>query len=119
MGEFPERIEAGSQEGPMGRANVRNLNQTMLSDRKLRPRSQWAHITRAARKPELSFNPELQHEARNRTEYKLGLVDAKSLHNKLYRPEMRPSIEGRKAALSAAIRESLGDLKADDGTGQA
>ena len=80
----------------------------MLADRKLRPRSQWEQSTRAARKPELSFIPELQHEAHRRTEYKLGMLDATSPHNKLYRPEMRPGMEDRKAAMSAAVKESLG-----------
>ena len=80
----------------------------MLAERKKRPRSQWELRTRAMRKPELSFIPELQHEAHRRAEHKLGLQNVTSLlRHKLYRPEMHPDREGRQAAMSTAAKESL------------
>ena len=82
----------------------------MITDMKNRPRSHWAASQRSLRKKELAFIHELRHEAHNRAKYRLDLQNIDSLlHHKLYRPELRPSMEARKAALSAAIKESLGN----------
>ncbi len=80
-----------------------------VAERKKRPRSHWAAYQRGLRKAELAFVSELRHEANRRANHKLELQKIDSLlYHKLCRPEMRPSLEARKAALSAAIKESLG-----------
>ena len=75
---------------------------------KARPRSHWAHYQRGLRKAELSHVAELRHEAHRRANHKLELMNIDSMLVHMYRPQLRPSLEARKAALEAAIKESLG-----------
>ena len=79
-----------------------------VAERKKRPRSHWAHYQKGLRKAELAFVSELRHEANRRANYKLELQHINSMLAHLYRPEPRPSLEARKATLTAAIKESLG-----------
>ena len=67
-----------------------------------------AQIELQDRKAELAHVAELRHEAHRRTNHKLELMNVNSLLAHLYRPQLRPSLEARKAALEAAIKESLG-----------
>ena len=80
----------------------------LVADRKKRPRSHWAAYQRGLRKAELSFVSELRHEANRRANHRLELQNIDSMLAHLYRPELRPSLEARKAALTKAINESLG-----------
>ncbi len=80
----------------------------LIADMKERPRSHWAAYQRGLRKAELSYVSELQHGASRRANHRLELHSINSMFAHLYRPELRPSLEARKAALSAAIKESLG-----------
>ena len=80
----------------------------LVTDRKKRPRGHWAAYQKGLRKAELAFVSELRHEANRRANYRLELQNINSMLAHLYRPELRPSLEARKASLSAAIKESLG-----------
>ena len=75
---------------------------------KKRPRSHWAHYQKGLRKAELSHVAELRHAAHRRENHKLELQNINSMLVHLYRPQLRPSLEARKAALEAAMKESLG-----------
>ena len=75
---------------------------------KPRPRSHWAHYQRGLRKAELAHVAELRHEAHRRANYRLELLNINSMLAHLYRPQLRPSLEARKMALEAMIKESLG-----------
>jgi len=80
----------------------------LVIERKKRPRSHYAAYQKALRKQELSYVHELRHEADRRTNYKLELQNINSLlHHTLYRSSLRPTLEARKASLTAAIKESL------------
>ena len=80
----------------------------LVVERKKRPRSHWAAYQKGLRKTELAFVSELRHEANRRANYRLELANVNSMLAHLYRPELRPSLEARKASLTAAIKESLG-----------
>ena len=75
---------------------------------KKRPRSHWAHYEKGLRKAELSHVAELRHAAHRRENHRLELQNINSMLVHLYRPQLRPSLEARKAALEAAMKESLG-----------
>ena len=75
---------------------------------KPRPRSHWAQYQRGLRKAELAHVAELRHEAHRRENHKLELQNINSTLVHLCRPQLRPSLEARKAALAAMIKESLG-----------
>ena len=79
-----------------------------VAERKKRPRSHWAHYQKGLRKAELAFVSELRHEANRRANYKLELQNINSMLAHLYRPELRPGLEARKATLAEAMKESLG-----------
>ena len=79
-----------------------------VAERKKRPRSHWAHYQKGLRQAELAFVSELRHEANRRANYRLELQNIDSMLAHLYRPELRPGLEARKASLTAAIKESLG-----------
>ena len=69
----------------------------------------WAAYQKAMRRSELSFIRELHVEADKRRNYRLQLASIDSLlHHKLYRPQLKPTLEARKAALERATAESLG-----------
>ncbi len=80
----------------------------LVIEMKKRPRSHWAAFQRGLRKAQLAHVTELRHEAHRRANHKLELMNANSMLQRMYRPQLRPSLEARKAALSAAIKESLG-----------
>ena len=93
----------------MGTANVRALKEMkFVAERKKRPRSHWAGYQRGLRKAELAYISELRHEANRRANYRLELQNIDSMLAHIYRPQLRPSLEARKATLTAAIKESLG-----------
>ena len=73
-----------------------------------RPRSHWAAYQRGLRKAELAHVTELRHEAHRRANHKLELMNINSMLLRLYRLRLRPRLEARKVALTAAIKESLG-----------
>ena len=75
---------------------------------KKRPRSHWALYQRGLQKAELSHVAELRRVAHRRENHKLELQNINSMLVHLYRPQLRPSLEARKAALEAMIKESLG-----------
>ena len=77
---------------------------------KKRPRSHWAAYQRGLRKAELAHVAELRHEANRRANYRLELANIDSMLGKMYHERMSPlpRFEARKASLTAAIKESLG-----------
>ena len=79
----------------------------LVIEMKKRPRSHWAHYQRGLRKAELAHVAELRHEAHRRANHKLELMNIDSMLVHLYRPQLRPSLEARKMALEAMIKESL------------
>ena len=80
----------------------------LVIEMKKRPRSHWAQYQRGLRKAELAHVAELRHEAHRRANRKLELMNIDSMLAHLYRPELCPSLEARKATLESAIKESLG-----------
>ena len=93
----------------MGGTNVRSLKEMkFVAERKKRPRSHWEAYQKGLRKAELAFVSELRHEANRRANYRLELQNIDSMLAHMYRPQLRPTLEARKATLTTAIRESLG-----------
>ena len=83
----------------------------LVTERKKRPRSHYAHYQRGLRKAELSFVSELRREANHRANKRLQLLSIDGMLKDLYRKELHEEalgLEARKAALTAGIRESLG-----------
>ena len=81
-----------------------------VAERKKRPRSHWAAYQRGLRKAELAYVSELRHEANRRANYRLELANINSMLGNMYHERMSPlpRFEARKATLTAAIKESLG-----------
>lgn len=93
----------------MGAANVRTLKEMkFVAERKKRPRSHWAAYQRGLRKAELAYVSELRHEANRRANYRLELANINSVLGNMYHERVHPSLEARKATLTAAVKESLG-----------
>ena len=83
----------------------------LVIERKKRPRSHYAHYQRGLRKAELSFVSELRREANHRANKRLQLLSIDGMLKDLYRKELHEdalTLESRKAALEACIKESLG-----------
>ena len=82
----------------------------LIADRKKRPRSHWAAYQKGLRRAELAYVSELRHEANRRANYRLKLANIDSMLGKMYHERMSPlpRFEARKASLTAAIKESLG-----------
>ena len=86
----------------------------LVIERKKRPRSHYAHYQRGLRKAELAFVSELRREATFRANKRLKLLNIDGMLKDLYRQELREaalSLKARKAALEAAVRGSLGEVK--------
>ena len=79
-----------------------------MIEMKKRPRSHWAAYQRGLRKAELAHVAELRHEANRRANYRLELANINSMLGNMYHERIHPTLEARKAKLTAAVKESLG-----------